>query len=235
MRPTCVESPDPQYYHNVHIICDDKTHPDLVAICQLLLQASGSNWYALYFQKDKSETLLTNYHLEWVNHYYSHEYDKIDYARDRDPISIFPKLWGHQLLPELSHAQKKLFLEATDLSINEGISFPLFYGQIHFGILALSRRNSPFSMKTLNLDYGLISQGLSQLIHEDNETRRQIIHDQIITYLQSALNDTSLAKREMTRAKCYLTLVADLVQEHPELLESNYFIQKTLEIFTNEK
>lgn len=235
IHSTYVESSCPQHFDNVNITFDEKTHPDLVSICQMILKASCSIWYALYFQKNNVETLLTNYQPEWMHHYYTQEYDKIDYARDTEKIFIFPKTWGHKSLPELSQEQKKLFLEASDYAINEGISFPLFYGQNRFGIFTLSRSKSPFLINNLNLDYGLLSQGFSQLIHESDLTRKQIIHDQVVTYIQNAMHNTYIAKRKQTRAKCYLTLVSDIVNEHPELLESHYFIQKTLELFADDQ
>ena len=222
-------------YDNVQIIYDESSHSDLTEICKQALKLNSSKWYALYFRKGDVGTLLTNYPSEWMSYYHEIGYNRIDYARDIGVNYFLPLIWGNSTFDSLTQLQKKLFLEASDFQIQEGLSLPLISGKVFYGILSISRNSHVYSLTDRNVDYGFLSQGLTLLIQEDNLTRRKIICQQLKTYLQSSIEHNISQNRQITQAKSYLSLASQVVKEHPGLLESNYFIQKTIEIFDGKK
>lgn len=80
--------------------------------------------YALYIKREstRTQTLITNYHETWITNYIEKSYFEWDYPIIAERLGEVIE-WGvHNFTSDLTVAQKKIFLEATDYNLLNGIS-----------------------------------------------------------------------------------------------------------------
>ena len=66
------------------------------------------------------------YPEDWVRHYVRQGYEKIDPVLLLSPFTTKPLVWEDcEKRPELTEAQRRLFQEARDMKLLDGVSFPL--------------------------------------------------------------------------------------------------------------
>lgn len=67
-----------------------------------------------------------DYPEDWVRHYARQGYEKIDPVLLLSPFTTKPLVWEDcEKRPELTEAQRRLFREARDMKLLDGVSFPL--------------------------------------------------------------------------------------------------------------
>ena len=70
--------------------------------------------------------IAVHYPEEWVRHYFRQGYEKIDPTLMLSPFTTKPLVWEDcRKRPELTDAQRRLFQEAYDMRLLDGVSFPL--------------------------------------------------------------------------------------------------------------
>ena len=77
-------------------------------------------------QQEAQHGVVKNYPEDWVAHYLAEGYDKIDPVRQRVMVSVEGFTWDQLVATtQFSKIQQKLFNEAREAGLNNGIGIPL--------------------------------------------------------------------------------------------------------------
>lgn len=77
-------------------------------------------------QQEAQHGVVKNYPEDWVAHYLAEGYDKIDPVRQRVMVSVEAFTWDQLVATtQFSKIQQKLFNEAREAGLNNGIGIPL--------------------------------------------------------------------------------------------------------------
>ena len=77
-------------------------------------------------QQEAQHGVVKNYPEDWVAHYLAEGYDKIDAVRQRVMVSVEAFTWDQLVATtQFSKIQQKLFNEAREAGLNNGIGIPL--------------------------------------------------------------------------------------------------------------
>ncbi len=117
--------------------------PDaLRGVFQDAVSAFGFKYFAYHIVRisgvgNRLPYLISNYPDEWVSHYFAEGYQHADPVLDELPNRKVPFRWSEVTPPEtLTAKQKRLFDEATDAGVRDGMTIPL-HGRTNFATVSL--------------------------------------------------------------------------------------------------
>ncbi len=88
--------------------------------------------------------VITTYPDEWVNHYITQDYVRVDPIITVGPKRLVPFLWDDIASPgQLEGRQVTLYAEASDLSIAKGMSIPIHGHKGEFAMMSVVPAGTP--------------------------------------------------------------------------------------------
>lgn len=103
----------------------------------------ASHAYAFVGADGRHRHLDTNYHRDWVGHYLAHDYQAIDPVVLEARTAKLPFAWRFLLNREtLSAAQTRLFDEAADFGIRDGLTMPFASDHGQWAVLSFAFESS---------------------------------------------------------------------------------------------
>jgi len=143
-----------------------KTEEELCATFESLVAELGFNRWAYSIPKGPKACIQTNYDTEWAEYYMANRYDKIDPVVDKGNNFLLPYQWSSCLKQaSLTKQQKKLFDEASEFELIDGLAVPIHDMQGQYANVTLvTDQTDPFLMEVFE-DKGPELLSLSLLFH----------------------------------------------------------------------
>lgn len=162
-----------------------KNLEELSTLFSLALKDLGfNNWaYQLVegeLKKNKKPVILSNYPEEWVEYYMDSNYHHVDPVITDGPKEVKPFKWSDLTAShELTLPQKKLFEEANEFGLDDGLGFPM-HGA--YGAFAMITMVSEENSKELNKIYKMYDKEIHILtLYYNNIARELVQHDKVFS------------------------------------------------------
>lgn len=94
---------------------------------QKLLCGIDYEYFTYYSVRSGIEGVISTYPTQWAERYISNHYENIDFVFNH--ATSIPFFWGETFTKDITPDENRVFYEAHDFGINQGVSTPLFSNQ----------------------------------------------------------------------------------------------------------